>query len=315
MCEVCQTNSIFTVNSAESRYDPTRTTVLRNTFARASNARYDRFVSTVVAAIVQQDVFGLNRPTTYNQNLPPSQAFAFRTDPQKVEAFLAWIQTLIDQQLLTVRSVPGIGTTLDARWTDMYIEDSYKRGVIRARSEMRKAGMTGVPTIDQTGGIAAVMAAPAHIDRVGILFIRTFEELKGINSQMATQISRVLSQGLIDGDDGRTLARKLRRTITGMGEDLGITDSLGRFIPAKRKAEIMTRTEIIRAHHRGMIQEYRNWGLEGVSVQAEFRTAQDNRVCPKCDALHGNVFSLDEAENLIPVHPQCRCIVLPFMSR
>jgi len=111
------------------------------------------------------------------------------------------------------------------------------------------------------------------------------------------------------------LARKLVSTIngTGMGE-LGITDTLGRFIPAARRAEILARTEIIRAHHLGTIQEYRNQGLFNIVVKAEWKTAGDNRVCTRCASLEGQVFTLDEIEPMIPLHPQCRCIALPYVE-
>jgi SPP1 gp7 family putative phage head morphogenesis protein len=96
--------------------------------------------------------------------------------------------------------------------------------------------------------------------------------------------------------------------------DLGITDTLGRFIPAARRAEILARTEIIRAHHLGTIQEYRNQGLLNIVVKAEWKTAGDDRVCTKCASLEGKVFTLDEIEPMIPAHPNCRCIALPYVE-
>lgn len=223
---------------------------------------------------------------------------------------MKWLQELIDQDILKLTTIPQIGESMDRRWTDLYIEDSYKRGVLRARQELRKAG-ADVPSIEQTGGISASMSTPFHLERVGILFIRTFEDLKGISNAMASQISRVLAQGFINGDNPRLIARKLNYVISGMGESLGVTDTLGRFIPAQRRAEILARTEIIRAHHKGMMQEYKNWRLENVYVQAELSTAGDDRVCDICAPLDGKVYTLEEAENLIPLHPLCRCIVIP----
>jgi very-short-patch-repair endonuclease len=145
------------------------------------------------------------------------------------------------------------------------------------------------------------------MDRVGLLYIRVFNELKGITSAMDLQITKVLSQAMLDGDGPRFAARKLVKTISGMGEDLGITDALGRYIPAMRRAEMLARTEMIRAHHLGMIQEYRNWALEGVYVLAEFLTAGDDRVCKVCAEIEaqGKEYTLDEAEGMIPVHPNC----------
>jgi len=153
---------------------------------------------------------------------------------------------------------------------------------------------------------------------VGVLYSRVFEDLRGITTQMDTQISRVLSQGLIDGDGPRLLARKLVGTINGTGiGDLGLTDTLGRFIPARRRAEILARTEVIRAHHQATVQEYKNWRAENVYVVAEFLTAGDDRVCDRCAAIaaQGKTYTLEEIQNMIPVHPQCRCIALPVQKK
>jgi SPP1 gp7 family putative phage head morphogenesis protein len=150
------------------------------------------------------------------------------------------------------------------------------------------------------------------MDRLGLLYTRVYQELKGITASMDTQISRILVQGIADGDGLRLIAKKLLTTVN--GGDLSLVDSLGRFIPAKRRAETLARTEIIRAHHLATIQEYRNWGVLGIKVLGEWKTADDNRVCSECEKMEGKVFTLDEIENMIPLHPNCRCIALPYIE-
>ena len=291
--------------------DPTRTTVLRNAFAREMRKRFRELTRVIWQAIVEEDCFGL-RAGFYQMTPPGRQAFVFPRSADKVNAFMEWLNRQVERGILEVAEFQQIGVGVEDAWTNKYIQDSYKRGVIRARYELQKAGFD-VPTIDQTGGIEISHSTPFHIDRVGLLYTRTFSGLKGITAQMDTQISRVLAQGIADGDGPRLLARKLIATIngTGMG-DLAITDTLGRFIPAARRAEVLARTEIIRAHHNATIQEYRNWAVEGVRVKAEFVTAGDDRVCDRCNALEREVFTLDRIEGMIPLHPQCRCIALPF---
>jgi SPP1 gp7 family putative phage head morphogenesis protein len=208
-------------------------------------------------------------------------------------------------------NVDRVGTSVEAAWSNIYIQDSYKRGVIRARYELNKAGFN-VPPMEATGGIAASLNAPIHADRVGLLFTRVYSEMNGITDAMDQQISRVLAQGIIDGDNPRLLARKLNAVIDGykLG-DLGITDSLGRFIPAKRRAETLARTEIIRAHAEAQLVEYGNW-IDEVRIKAEWATAGDNRVCERCASREGQVLTIEQAQGLIPLHPNCRCIWLPF---
>jgi len=297
--------------------DPTRTATLRERYARAMRVRFRELRGQIRDAVIEKDVLGLsdnssqvNIQVNADSHLRP-RAFDFPRNRDKVSAFMEWLNRQVDRGILEVRDRRRIGAAIDQTWQNVFIEDTYKRGVIRANHELRQRAFPDVTSLEDRGGIAAVMGQPFHADRLGVLFTRTYNELKGITDAMAQQISRVLTQGLADGDGPRLLGRKLNAVIKGGGGDLGITDALGRYIPAERRAQILARTETIRAHHQGMMQEYRNWGVEGVNVQAELRTAGDGRVCEQCASLEGQVFTLAEAQNLIPVHPMCRCIVLP----
>ena len=306
MCETCE--HTITVNSRinVNTYDPTRTTVLRNTAVRESNRRFEAMIKEITKAVFTEDVFGLQVYVT-----PGKNAFAFSLDSRKLQAFMDWLQTLVAEHIIDIEDIPQVGSSMYSSWTDKYIVESYQRGMARARQEMIKAGYA-VPIITALDLITP-MQVPLHVESVGLLFMRTFNELKGITDTMSQAISRILAQGLIDGTNPRILARKLVAAINGKGVgELGITDTLGRFIPAKRRAEIMARTEIIRAHHYATINEYKRWGVIGVNIKAEFKTAGDDRVCSICASLEGNLYTLDEALPIVPVHPQCRCIMLPI---
>lgn len=296
-------------------YDPTRTIVLRRMFSNAMKRRFNELIAVINKAVVEYDVFGLN-VVTQQMRPPLPEAFNFDMNVDKVEAFLDWLEQQIDAGILEVEEVQRILNKPYAdSWTNKYITDSYKRGLIRARNEMRKAGMD-VPTIDDSGGIDTVMGTPFHMDMLGLLYLRTFTDLTNVTSAMSSQISKVLSQGMIDGDNPRVLARKLRAVIDGTkAGELGITDTLGRYIPAKRRAEMIARTETIRAHHIATINEYEAWGVTGLDVQAEVRTAGDGRVCKECLKWEkGGPYTLDMIRNLIPIHVSCRCIALPVIK-
>lgn len=298
-----------------SSYDPSMTTTLRNVFSRNMNRRFTELVTVVKRAVVEEDVFGLKPKThTLQMTTPGKEAFIFRRDSEKVEEFMKWLQTQVDKGILEVTTFQQIGKSIESAWTNLYISDSYKRGLLRARSEMIKAGMD-IPSMDQSGGVDVWMRSPFHLERLGLLFTRTFNDLKGITAAMDMQIARVLAQGIADGDGMLLLARKLVATIngTGMG-DLGITDTLGRFIPASVRAEMLARTEIIRAFSEATLNEMQNWGVEGVNALCEFHSANDDRVCEKCQHLEGKIYTIDEAHGIIPVHPRCRCIWLPWVE-
>jgi len=297
--------------AVQSKIDPTRTLTLRNRFAQDMNARFNKLKKVVKTAIIDRDCFGLNQPTTHaDPQPPPDRAFAFPLSQEKVVTFMTWLRRQEQLGVLAILRHPQIGTSIEPAWTDIYINSAYGRGVTRARQELRRAGYA-VPTLEQTGGLASAMMGPFHSQRVGVLYSRSFSSLRGITEAMDNQISQVLARGLIDGEGPRALARKLVATIDGTGSGtLGLTDTLGRFIPAQRRAEMLARTEMIRAHAQGQLQEMRNWGVEGVHVVVEW-VAGGRNVCPACMALQGQTFSIDEAMNKIPLHPQCRCCWLP----
>lgn len=294
--------------SAALGRDPTRTTSLRAEFVSQMDRRFRHLRGLIRIAIVVEDVFGLKDPVTITiLQTPGRRRFAFPRSADKVSAFMDWLQRQIDFGILEVTQLQQIGSGVEAAWTNKFINDSYRRGVIRARSQLVRGGFD-VPPLSETGGIGAAMNNPIHLDRVGLLFTRTFNELKGITDAMAQQISRVLAQGLADGLSPAVLARQLTAVI---GSGLGLTDTLGRFIPAQRRARILARTEIIRAHAEATLQEFRNWGVVGVTVEVEFATAGDNRVCQQCANLEGSIFTIEQASGIIPVHAQCRCAWIP----
>jgi SPP1 gp7 family putative phage head morphogenesis protein len=284
--------------------DPSQTTTLRNRFARDMRTRFAKLEHDIVKAVVTDDVLGLSKPVL-NQS-PGYRAFDFPRSTDKIQAFMEWLEDEINKGILETTQLQQLGRSIDQAWTNIYISDSYRRGVMRARYQLTAAGFD-VPPLEQTGGIAVSMSSPFHVDRLGLLYTRAFNDLKGITSAMDTQISRVLSQGLADGLGAREIARDLRSVLSG-----GIVDTLGRFIPAKRRAELLARTEIIRAHAEAQLQEFKSWQIAQVTVKAELVTAGDNRVCNQCADLERSVFTLEEAQGMIPVHASCRCAWIPF---
>ena len=309
----CCAEHIINVNN---KVDPTRTTTLRTAFSKDMKRRFVEICRGIATAVYEKDCFGLNENIHTLQVTPPDyQAFAFLSSAEKLEAFMKWLQQQVDKGLLSVSQFMQLGSFINKSWTGLYVLDAYKRGILRARMEMKKAGYD-VPSIEETGGIMIAIGMLDHVENLGLLYTRTFNELKGVTNAMDQQISRILAQGLADGDSPLLLARKLVAVINGQGiGDLGITDSLGRFIPTMRRADMIARTELIRSFHIANIQEMRNWGVEGVYAEVEFRTAGDNRVCSRCQALEGKVYTLDEAEGVIPVHIGCRCMMLPQLIK
>ncbi len=292
--------------------DPTRTLTLRNKFTNDLASRYNTLKADIRTTVVDNDAFGLNDPRDQLIGIlepAPKGAFNFRTDQRKVAGFMEWLEEQVDAGILEVRQGAPRTYATSSQWMDVYIGDGYQKGMERGINELKKlAKKTGRPSIVEGTFIEslpgqstnrfvdAAFGTPFHADKVGSLYIRTFEELKGINAVMSQQISRELASGLAQGKGTREIARLLNDRVEKIG---------------KTRSKILARTEVIRAHHTGNIAMYRQAGVEGVTVKAEWSTAGDDRVCPDCAALEGKIFTLDEIEPLIPLHPQCRCVAIP----
>lgn len=306
----------ISIHARMAKYDPTKTLFLRNAFSRDALARLKELKNIIKQAVVTEDCFGLEPHgfgSVHAMASPTSKgrrAFDFPRSGDKVQAFMDWLRQQEQAGLLEVITMPQYGHAIEEAWTNKYIRSAYERGVERARNELISAGYN-IPSMSETGGIFAAMTNPFHADRLGVLFTRDFTELKGITDSMDLTISRVLSQGLADGDAPAEISRHLSAVFSGPSKDLGLSDVSERFTPTETRLKTLVRTEVIRAHHQASIQEYKNWAALGVVVKAEWVTAGFG-VCPAClEMEHRGVFPLEEIMNLIPLHPNCRCVAIP----
>ena len=301
-------------NGLKTLSDPSRTLTLRQRFEGALYNRFRWLKGLINTSIVTNDCFGLNitnkgtNPDYFSLvvNAGPidKERFAFERDPKKVALFMDWIREQIDLGILEIYVGQQIGQATESAWTNLYIQTAYQRGMVRGQQELSNKGYQ-VPTFDKLpGGISAAFNRPFHLDKVGLVYTRTFEGLKGITDEMSKQISRTLAEGIADGRGPREIARQLNNRV----DKIGIT-----------RSRLLARTEIIRAHHVATVQMYENWGVVGVKVMAEWITAEDGRVCPDCAAMarkdkgYGKgIYTLDQIRGLIPYHIQCRCVCIPL---
>lgn len=268
--------------------DPTRTKTLRDRFVADMTRRFRRIQKLIRESVVTNDCFGLREQPTVLAAIPPRE-FEFLRDDEKLVEFMKWLNEQVRENVFEIVTYDRLGETITGLWTNLYIDSAYKQGIRRARQEMRKAGAE-IPDIgnEYVDEVNVSFNAPIHVDRVAVLYSRVFTELEGVTATMDQQISRILSEGLIQGWSPERIARELVDRV----DKIGIT-----------RARMLARTEVIRAHHLATIQEYRNAELQEIKIQAEFTTAGDGRVCPECAALNGKVMSLEKAEFIIPVHP------------
>jgi len=323
-------NSHLQIVANVNSRDPSRTSSLRRVFSVAMSRRINDLVKIIKTVIVNDDVFGLINPTPsygievlQGMTSPGRRAYSFQRDHAKIANFMKWLQEMVDRGILDIADITQVGESINSAWPNKFIHQAYGKGVAKARSQLKQGGLV-VPTISESGGIGAVMGQLIHLDRVGVLYTRAFNELVGITDAMDQLISRLLAEGIVAGHSPTEIAKVLSHAITGQGSTLDLpvsyvnkkTGKVIRYvIPAKERAITLARTEIIRAHAIGQLQEFKNWGVLGVTAKAELRTAGDDRVCELCAGLEGVRYEIEEAMGIIPVHPKCRCIWLPFIGK
>lgn len=274
------------------RYDPTRTLSLRRSFMQAMNGCFLRLNAALKDFLVTKDALGLeDKPTSLVLHIAKRE-YEFKTDPQKLTAFNDWFKEQVDALVLS----PDPGTPPGQPWTTQYVESAYRRGQLNAFIAGRDFAKT-----DQTpeSFLRSSFGQPETMSKVSLLGTRTYEHLKGITATMSSDMSRILAQGLADGKGPEAIAKEMT----------GRIDSL-----SNTRAMTIARTEIINAHSEGQLDAFERLGVKELGVKAEWSTAGDERVCDLCAPLEGQVFSMEEARGMIPLHPNCRCAWIPFLG-
>lgn len=281
------------LRSHASAKDPTHTTAVRIAFEQEVNKRFADFRKLVRTAVVGRDVFGLAKRATSNA-LPGQAAYDFPKSADQVSAFMKWVDQQSSLGILGVEYGTPVRSASQSAWANVYLQTSYQKGLAQAANELRSAGVQVSPQ-----WVGSAFYRPINAEAVGQIYTRSYEELQNVTEVMADQMRDVLATGLADGIGANELADLLS----------GRVDSIGR-----TRARTIARTEVISAHATATLSAYKEAGIEGVGVRAEWGTAGDDSVCPECEDMEGQTFTMEEAEGMIPLHPNCRCAWLPVVS-
>lgn len=279
------------------RIDPTRTTGIQRQFVLAIRAHFRKLRILIREFIDTADALALRQRTSFVRMQIEERQFEFATDANKLDAFNQWL----------AREIQVGNVTLQAQ-NKKFIEAAYKRGQNHAFFASKQRSFENHPLF---GGLAQAkrgdfsseqflrqaFSSQEALRKVQLLATRSFEQLKGINAQMAADMNRILAQGMAEGKNPRTIAKEMSDRIAGL---------------SRARAELIARTEIVRAHAEGTLDAFERLGVEELGIEAEWVTAGDDRVCPQCAGMEGQTFTIEEARGLIPAHVNCRCNWVPL---
>lgn len=151
------------------------------------------------------------------------------------------------------------------------IEDSIKRGLALVRPETpHKAGIP--PVLSQA-------ALRWLLTRIGWAADQVGEETSKL-------LGQALADGFAAGESMLQIADRVRQVF-----DMSDMRSLR-----------IARTETIAASSQGALAGYKE---SGIVSRAQFYTAIDERTCEDCNSLHNEIFPVDDAAAMIPIHPNC----------
>lgn len=101
----------------------------------------------------------------------------------------------------------------------------------------------------------------------------------------------------------------------GLSKDKAVNELCNLSIDGNRSsAERIVRTELTRVQNQAAKDTYKEAGVE----YYEYLAVGDDRTSEECMDLNGKIFRLDDAvvgENFPPIHPNCRCTIIPVMDR
>ncbi len=280
------------------KMDPTRTATLRRAFSARIKRQFARLRFEIRKLVVADDSFGL-MPLSINKsvNLPVTandRHWRYLPNADKIKEFQAWLRLQFGSTL--------IGQSEERLW-EMYIEQGFRKGAGRAfddTTRSQRAAAVGKESMDFMGGtrdqfLRMSFGQPVAVEKVKLLAGRSFDDLENVTADMAVRMSRTLTDGLVQGKGPREVARDLDKDL-----DIG-----------RNRAELIARTELIRAHAEGQLTALENLGVEEVGVTVEWSTTGDEKVCPACEDLEGVILKIDEARGMLPRHPGCRCSWIP----
>lgn len=271
--------------------DPTSTLVLRRTFSAQMTNRFRALKGAITAHLVVEDVLS---PT-----LVANVKYEYHNAAGKLDAFMNWLRTQQEAGVLELVFRPTTGERTP--WTNVYIQSAYQKGMLQTRRQMRAAGAQ-IPMLDGGVGVdeaAAAFNQPFHIDRVGLIYTRTYNDLRGVTDAMDAQISRALAAGMAEGRNPRQIASMINKRV----DAVGLT-----------RARLIARTEIVHTHNQAAINEMELASAQiDENILVQWFTAQDSRVRPTHQDRHGRVYTRGEGEGLIG-EPNCRCALLPYIT-
>ncbi|QTD49648.1 phage head morphogenesis protein [Sulfidibacter corallicola] len=186
------------------------------------------------------------------------------------------------------------------------IREAFKNGIRGGAQTLMAASLPYFKDLAPRGLNKLTTSVFQVIDRDALDFLAKYTvRLSGdVSRELRDGIKRTLLTGIVRGLSSEQIAKEMGQVIPDLES---FRNAGGRvFSKAQYRLELIARTETLRAHNQGRVTFYQQVGVEKV----EWLTLDDERVCPVCGPLNGQVFPIDQPLDQ-PRHPNCRCTHVP----
>jgi len=289
--------------------DPTHTTQIRENFLRELRRRFKRLRGRIREVVgYDEDRFNLKQDAALAD---AEDIERFPSNEGKTRQFLKWLRERLRDGVLEVASTREVRN--GEHWSATFIRAAYTRGWENALDRLQQAGV-------ETAEVEDVFRMGVPQEQLQRLYTRTYENLQSVTQDALPAVRETLTKGLAEGVNPREMARRLTKEVRTI---------------QRTQAEVLARTEVINSYSEATLNRYERASVDGVTVSGEFSTADDSRVCPICEAIEGAEYAVDEMRSETftftpsesepdylegeypvrpPVHPQCRCAILPVVE-
>ena len=272
-------------------FDPTRTGKLRSAFRAEAHRRVRTMLTHVRQALVEQDFLALRSVV-----LHPSYAYSVRQAPS-LQTKLVLFSNFVNQMayMLVVQ---------EGGWLRVHIDRAFMHGVTAARK-------WGSYDVDIT------------VQALYYQFARN--ELEGIIDATVQVVTRATANAILKKQKPASIYRLIVEQVRKV---------------TLNRINSMVNQIVVQQHNLGRIAQFRTAGITHVGIIPEHipapfakrflvpvkdlepgesvnvLTAGDDDVCENCEEIAAaGPYEFEEAEELLPAHPNCRCAVVPAEDR
>lgn len=196
------------------------------------------------------------------------------------------------------------------------IQSLYEKELAQSIVELNKRGVEFSTTLDsqvQSGALQNILQ-DTTADMSAAYATASALLIKNID-KVLNKVQQEIADGIMYGNTRRKTVKRVYDTFLENGITCFKTVD-GKELPLDFYAETLVRTKTSTARIKAHSETYKEAGVNLMEVVG----ASDP--CPICGAYHNKVFSTDgqderfphvDVENIFPLHPNCRCSVLPYV--